>query len=68
MRSLSPLLGHTRRNSQRNPGIRNRLKVNNLIEDIKLYQKIWLDDLEGMDRSRFSINPGDDGMLKHPRK
>jgi hypothetical protein len=33
-----------------------------------LYQKIWLDDLERMGRSRFSINPGDDRMLEDPGK
>jgi hypothetical protein len=27
--------------------------VNNLIEDIELYQKSWLDHLERMDRSRL---------------
>jgi hypothetical protein len=46
MRLLRPLLGLRRLDSQRNPDICNRLKVNNLIEDIKLYQKSWLDHLE----------------------
>jgi hypothetical protein len=44
--------------------------VNSLIEHIK-YQKVWLGDLEGMDRSRlsklvFSLNPGDDEKLEDP--
>jgi hypothetical protein len=38
---------------QRSPDIRNRLKVGNIIEDIKLYQKKWLDHLERMDRSQL---------------
>jgi hypothetical protein len=36
MRFLRPLLGIIRLYRQRNPDIRNRLTVNNLIEDIKL--------------------------------
>jgi hypothetical protein len=33
--------------------IHNRLKVDNIAEDIKLYQKKWLDHLKRMDRSRL---------------
>jgi hypothetical protein len=39
MRFLKPLLGRTRFDRQRNPYIRNRLKVYNILEGIKLYQK-----------------------------
>jgi hypothetical protein len=46
MRFLRPLLGLTTLDWQRNPDIRNRLKVDNIAEDIKLYQKKWLDHLE----------------------
>jgi hypothetical protein len=54
MRFLRPLLGLTRLDRQRNPDIRNRLKVNSVVEDIiKLYQKKWSDHLERMDRSRL---------------
>jgi hypothetical protein len=53
MRFLRPLLGLTRLDRQRNPDIRNRLKVNNIVDYIKLYQKKWLDRLERMDRSRL---------------
>jgi hypothetical protein len=53
MRFLRPLLGLTRLDCQRNPEFRNRLKENNMVEDIKLYQKKWLDHLERMDRSRL---------------
>jgi hypothetical protein len=51
MRFLRPLLGLTRLDCQRNPDIRNRLKVNNTAEDTKLYQKKWFDHPEQMDRS-----------------
>jgi hypothetical protein len=33
MRFLRPLLGLTKLDSQRNPDIRNRLKVDNIVED-----------------------------------
>jgi hypothetical protein len=36
MRFLRPLLGLTRLDHQRNPDICNRLKVDNIVEDIKL--------------------------------
>jgi len=49
MRFLRPLLGLTRLDRQRNPDICNRLKVDNLVEDIKLYQKNWLDHLKQME-------------------
>jgi hypothetical protein len=56
---------------QRNPDILNRLKMNSLIEDIRLYQKSWLNHLEITDRNplpelAFNVNLGDDGMLEDP--
>jgi hypothetical protein len=53
MRFLRPLLGLTRLDRQRNPEIRNILKVDNIVEDIKQYQRRWVDHLERMDRSRL---------------
>jgi hypothetical protein len=53
MRFLRPLLGLTRLDRQRNPEIRNSLKVDNIVEDIKQYQRRWVDHLERMDRSRL---------------
>jgi hypothetical protein len=53
MRFLRPVLGLTILDRQRNPDIRNRLKANKIVEDIKLYQHKWLDHLERMDRSRL---------------
>jgi hypothetical protein len=53
MRFLRPLLGLTRLDSQRNLEIRNSLKVDNIVEDIKQYQRRWVDHLERMDRSRL---------------
>lgn len=45
--------------------------MNNLIEDIRLYQKSWLSHLEITDRNplpklAFDVNLGDDGMLEDP--
>jgi hypothetical protein len=43
--------------------------VNKLIEDMKLYQKSWLDHVERMDRSRFSVTtPGMTGCWKTKEK
>jgi hypothetical protein len=53
MRFLRPLLDLARLDRQRTPDISKRLKVNNPIEDIKLYQKSWLDYLERVDRCRL---------------
>jgi hypothetical protein len=53
MRFLRPLLGLTRLDCQRNPEIHNSLKVDNIVEDIKQYQRRWVDHLERMDRSRL---------------
>jgi hypothetical protein len=53
MRFLRPLLGLTRLDRQRNPDIRNRVKVDNIVEDIKQYQKKSLDHLERIDRSHL---------------
>jgi hypothetical protein len=39
MRFLRPLLGLTRLDNQRNLEIRNSLKVDNIVEDIKQYQR-----------------------------
>jgi hypothetical protein len=51
MTFLRPLLGLTKLDRQRNPGIRNRLKVDKLLEDIKMYQKNWLDHLKRTGRN-----------------
>jgi hypothetical protein len=53
MKLLRPLLGLKKMDRQSIPDIRNRLKVDSLVEDIKLYQKNWLDHLKRMDRSRL---------------
>jgi hypothetical protein len=53
MRFLRPLLGLTRLDRQRNTDIRNRLKVDNILEDIISYQKNWIDHLKQMDRNRI---------------
>jgi hypothetical protein len=55
--------------SPRNYDICNRLKVDNFVEDIKLYQKNWLDHPKRTDRSRLpkrasSTNLRDGGILE----
>jgi hypothetical protein len=73
MKFLTPLLGLTRLDRQRNTDIRNRLKVKNRVEDIKLYQKKWLDHLERMDRSHlqrlaFKYQPRGRRDMGRPRR
>jgi hypothetical protein len=73
MRFLRPLLGLTILDRQRNPDIRNRLKVNNIVEDIKLYQKKWLDHMERIDSSclprlALKYKPGTAGYGKTKKK
>jgi hypothetical protein len=53
MRFLRLLLDLTRPDRQRNPGIRNRLKVDISVEDVKLCLENWLNHLKGMDKSRL---------------
>jgi hypothetical protein len=69
MRFLRPLLGITRWDHQRNPGIRNRFKVNNLIEDIKLSLSIEMVRLPGKNGQKspklaFQYQSQDDRMLE----
>jgi hypothetical protein len=53
---------------QRNPEIRNSLKVDNIVEDIKQYQRRWVDHLERMNIEAAyrgwlsSTNLGDGGI------
>jgi hypothetical protein len=54
VRFLSPLLGLTRLDCQRNLDIRNRLRANNLTEDIQLHQKSRLDHLEKWTEAAYS--------------
>jgi hypothetical protein len=73
MRLLRPLLELTRLDRQRNPDIRNRLKVKNLVEDMKLYHKKWLHHLEPMDRSHvpglaFQYQPRGGRDMGRPRR
>jgi hypothetical protein len=53
MRFLRPLLDLTRLDHQRNSDILNRLKVDNISEDIISYQKNWTDHLKRMDRIAY---------------
>jgi hypothetical protein len=72
MRFLRPLLGVTRLDCQRNHDICNTLKVDNIVEDKKLYQKKWLDHLERMDGSHlqklaFQYQPQGQTDMERPR-
>jgi hypothetical protein len=53
MKFLRQLLGFTRLDHQRNSDIRQKLEVDNIVEDIKLYQKKWNCHLQRMDRNRI---------------
>jgi len=73
MRFLRILLGLTRLDHQRNSDIHYRLKVDSLIEDIKLYQKNWLDQLKREDRNRlpklaFQYQPREGRDIGRPRR
>jgi hypothetical protein len=70
---LRPLLVVERLDHQRNPDIRNRLKVDNTAEDVKLYQNNWLDRLKRTDRSRlprltFQYQPRGRQEMGRPRR
>jgi hypothetical protein len=70
IRFLRTLVGLTRLYRQRNPDIHNILEVDNIVEDIKLYQKSWLDQLERMDRTAYrgwlsSTNLQDGGIWEN---
>jgi hypothetical protein len=52
---------------QRNPEIRNSLKVDNIVEDIKQYQRRWVDHLNEWIEAAYrgwpsSTNLGDGGI------
>jgi hypothetical protein len=53
IRFLRPLLGLTRLDRQRNSDIHNRLKVDNILEDIISYQKNRTNHLKRIDRNRI---------------
>jgi hypothetical protein len=73
MRFLKPVLDHTKFSHQSNPDIHNRLKVNNLIEDTKLYPRNWLDHVDRMDRAHlpklaFQYKPRVQQEVGRPKK
>jgi hypothetical protein len=73
MRFLRPLLGLTRLDRQRNSDIRNRLKVDNILDDVISYQKNWIDHLKRMDRNRipklaFQYQPRGQRDIGRPRR
>ena len=55
MRFLRPLLGFTRLDHQRNSDIRDKLKVNNIVEDIQSYHQKWFHHLQRMNNTRFPL-------------
>jgi hypothetical protein len=73
VRFLRPLLDLTRLDRQRNSDILNRLKVDNILEDIISYQKNWIDHLKRMDRSHipklaFQYQPRGRRDIERPRR
>jgi hypothetical protein len=61
---MSPLLGLTRLDRQRNTDIHNRLKVYTIVQDMQLYQKKWYEWTEAAYRGWLSSRPtnlGDGG-------
>jgi len=53
MRFLRSLLGYTKLDRQRNVDIRERLKVQSIVEEIQTYQKNWKEHVERMQDGRF---------------
>jgi hypothetical protein len=51
--SETPIRTHKIRPPRLDLEIRNSLEVDNIVEDIKQYQRRWVDHLEQMDRSRL---------------
>jgi hypothetical protein len=47
-RFLRPLLGHTKLDRQRNVDIRERLRVQSIVEEIETYQRKWKEHIEMM--------------------
>jgi hypothetical protein len=73
MRFLRPLLGFTRLDHQRNSDIRQKLEVDNTVEDIQLYQKKWNWHLQRINRNRipqlaFRYQPDGKRDLGRPRQ
>jgi hypothetical protein len=53
MTFLISLLGLTRLDHQRNTTIREKLKVEHIVDDIKSYQNNWLQHVKRMEHSRI---------------
>jgi hypothetical protein len=73
MKFLRPLLGFTRLDHQRNLDIRQKLEVDNKVEDIKLYQKKRNWHLQRMNRNctpqlAFRYQPDGKRNLGRPRQ
>jgi hypothetical protein len=52
MRFLRPLLGYAKLDRQRNVGIRERLRVQSVVEEIQTYQRKWKEHVERMQAER----------------
>ena len=53
MKFLRSPLGLTRLNNQRNTTIREKLKVEHIVDEIKSYQKNWLQHVKRMEHARI---------------
>ena len=53
MEFLRPLLGKTKLDKEKNQCSREKTGAQNIIKEIKHYQKKWLQHVQGMDRNRL---------------
>jgi hypothetical protein len=52
MRILRPLLAYTKSDRQRNVDMRERLRVQSIVEEIQTYQRMWKEHVERMQDER----------------
>jgi hypothetical protein len=73
MKFLRNLLGITELDRERNQSVREKLGVQNIVLEIKEYQREWLQHVEGMDRDRIrkqalKYRPEGKRSIRCPRK
>jgi hypothetical protein len=73
VRFLKPLLGYTKLDQQRNMNIRERLRVQSIVEEIQTYQRKWKEHVERMHDERppklaLKYQPVGKRNRGHPKK
>jgi hypothetical protein len=73
MRFLKPLIGYTKLDRQRNVDIRERLRVQSIVEEIQTYQRKWKEHVERMQDERppklaLKYQPVGKRSRGHPKK